>query len=394
LVAILSKELSRQRDKLEMIASENFVSEYILRITASVFTNKYAEGYPECRYYGGCEYADELEVLAQARARKLFGAEHANVQAHSGSTANMASYFALAKPGDSLLGMNLTHGGHLTHGAPVSFSGKIFKGHFYGVRKDTETIDYDEVARLAEEIKPRVIVAGASSYPRIIDFEKFRMAADLAGAYLVVDMAHFAGLVAAGLYPSPLPHSDIVTSTTHKTLRGPRGGLILCRKVHAKAVDESVFPGVQGGPLLHIIAAKAQALAEALEPDFIDYQRQILKNTSRLGAHLLDAGFRLVSGGTDTHLVLVDLRPKNINGHAAELALDKAGITANKNTIPFDRERYTITSGLRLGTAALTTRGLIETDIDQVAEFVVSALSHVDDDNALRKIREMVKTFT
>ncbi|MDR2405062.1 MAG: serine hydroxymethyltransferase [Deltaproteobacteria bacterium] len=390
---ILHKELNRQQTKLEMIASENFVSPQVLALASSVFTNKYAEGYPDQRYYGGCEFADELELLTQHRARKLFGAEHANVQPHCGSTANMAAYLALMQPGDTILGMNLAHGGHLTHGAPPSFSGRFYKGIFYGVREDTELIDYDQLLALAEEHRPKVIVAGASSYPRIVDFERFRKACDRAGAYLVVDMAHFAGLVAAGLYPSPLPYSDIVTSTTHKTLRGPRGGLILSRKAYAKAVDDAVFPGVQGGPLVHIIAAKAQAFAEALEPDFIDYQRQILKNTSRLGQHLMDAGYRLVSGGTDTHLVLVDLRPKNITGQAAETALDKAGITANKNVIPFDRERYNVTSGLRLGTAALTSRGLIETDIDQVADFIVSALRHTDDDGALRKIADMVRTF-
>ncbi|MDR2199749.1 MAG: serine hydroxymethyltransferase [Deltaproteobacteria bacterium] len=391
--AILKEEMARQRFKLEMIASENFVSPQVLRIAASVFTNKYAEGYPGKRYYGGCEYADELESLTQHRARKLFAAEHANVQPHCGSSANMAAYLALINPGDLILGMNLAHGGHLTHGAPASFSGRFFKGAYYGVREDSELIDYDQVDRLAEELKPRLIITGASSYPRIIDFERFRRAADRAGAFLVVDMAHFAGLVAAGLYPSPVPVSDIVTSTTHKTLRGPRGGLILSRKAHARAVDEAVFPGTQGGPLLHIVAAKAQALQEALEPDFIDYQRQILKNTARLASHLLDAGYRLVSGGTDTHLVLVDLRPKNITGQAAETALDKAGITANKNVIPFDKARFQVTSGLRLGTAALTTRGLIETDIDQVADFVVSALRRVDDEAALKKISDMVKVF-
>lgn len=394
LEAILKREMERQRNKLEMIASENFVSENVLRITSSVFTNKYAEGYPEARYYGGCEYADELEHLTQTRARKLFGAEHANVQAHCGSSANMAAYFAAAKPGDTILGMDLSHGGHLSHGSPASFSGKIFKTRFYGVKPDTELIDYDEVIRLAEEVKPRIIVAGTSSYPRIIDFGKFRQAADRSGAMLIVDMAHFAGMVAAGLYPSPVPPADIVTSTTHKTLRGPRGGMILCRRVYGKAVDDAIFPGVQGGPLLHVIAAKAAALGEALEPDFIDYQRQILKNTLRLAQHLTDSGHKLVSGGTDTHLVLVDLRNKNINGLQAEIALDKAGITANKNTVPFDRERFSITSGLRLGTAALTTRGMVESDIDEVADFVVGALRNADDDGHLKKIRDMVANFT
>jgi glycine hydroxymethyltransferase len=393
LEAILKRELGRQRDKLEMIASENFVSENILRITASVFTNKYAEGYPDCRYYGGCEHADELETLTQGRARKLFGAEYANVQPHCGSSANMAAYFAAAEPGDPILGMNLAHGGHLTHGAAVSFSGKLFSPHFYGVREDTETIDYDEVFRLADEVKPKIIVAGTSSYPRIIDFEKFRQAADNCGAVLVVDMAHFAGMVAAGLYPSPVPYADIVTSTTHKTLRGPRGGLMLSRKAYAKAIDNAIFPFLQGGPLMHIVAAKAAALGEALEPDFIDYQRQVLKNASRLAGRLSDAGFRLVSGGTDTHLVLVDLTSKGITGLQAETALDRAGITANKNSIPFDKERFAITSGLRLGTAALTTRGLVEADMDEVADFAVSALRNTEDDGHLKKIRDMVTAF-
>ncbi|MDR2353221.1 MAG: serine hydroxymethyltransferase [Deltaproteobacteria bacterium] len=394
LEAILGRELNRQRENLEMIASENFVSEHILRITSSVFTNKYAEGYPDNRYYGGCEFADELEILTQARARKLFGAEHVNVQAHSGSSANMAAFFAVLKPGDTILGMNLAHGGHLTHGAAVSFSGRLFQAHFYGVREDTEIIDYDEVIRLAETIKPKLIIAGTSSYPRIIDFSKFRAAADRVSALLMVDMAHFAGLVAAGLYPSPVPLAEIVTTTTHKTLRGPRGGLILCRKAFANAIDNEIFPGLQGGPLMHVVAAKAAALGEALEPDFLDYQRQILKNTTRLASHLTDAGYRLVSGGTDTHLILIDLRNKGLTGQQAEVSLDKAGITANKNSIPFDPERFSITSGLRLGTAALTTRGLLEADMDEVAEFLVSALQHHDDDSYLKKIREMVKAFT
>ncbi|MDR2461499.1 MAG: serine hydroxymethyltransferase [Deltaproteobacteria bacterium] len=394
LLNILTREMNRQRDKLEMIASENFVSENILRITASVFTNKYAEGYPDFRYYGGCEYADELEILTQGRARKLFGAEHANVQPHSGSTANMAALFAVLKPGDPIMGMDMAHGGHLTHGAPVSFSGKLFKSHSYGVRQDTEQIDYEALIAQAEEVKPKVIVAGASSYPRILDFEKFRQAADRVGAILLVDMAHYAGMVAAGLYPSPVPHAEIVTSTTHKTLRGPRGGLILCRKPFGKAIDEEVFPGIQGGPLLHVIAAKAAALGEALEPDFIDYQRLILKNTQRLATRMADAGFRLVSGGTDIHLVLIDLRTKHLTGIQAEEALDKAGITANKNTIPFDTQRYTVTSGLRLGTAALTTRGMVEHHMDEVADFVVSALRSVDDEGQLKKIREAVAAFT
>ena len=391
---ILRRELGRQRHKLEMIASENFVSEAVLACGASVFTNKYAEGYPDRRYYGGCEFADELENLAQARARKLFGAEHVNVQPHCGSSANMAAYFSVLKPGDTILGMDLSHGGHLTHGAPVSFSGRLFNCRFYGVRQDTELIDYDRVLELAETLKPKLIVAGASSYPRIIDFVKFREAADRCGALLMVDMAHFAGLVAAGLYPSPVPHAELVTTTTHKTLRGPRGGLILCRKRLAKAVDDQIFPGVQGGPLMHIIAAKAAALREALEPDFIDYQRQVLKNTARLALRLSDADFRLVSGGTDTHLLLVDLRGTGLTGQAAQTALDLAGITANKNAVPFEKERFSVASGIRLGTAALTSRGMVEADIDEVSDFIIEALRHTDDEGRLKKIRRRVEDFT
>ncbi|MDR1111599.1 MAG: serine hydroxymethyltransferase [Deltaproteobacteria bacterium] len=394
LQAILSRELNRQRHKLEMIASENFVSEAVLAAGASVFTNKYAEGYPDRRYYGGCEFADELENLTQGRARKLFGAEHANVQPHCGSSANMAAYFAVLKPGDAILGMDLAHGGHLTHGAPVSFAGRLFRCLSYGVRKDTEYIDYDQVAAIAEREKPRLIVAGASSYPRVVDFPRFRSIADRCGATLMVDMAHFAGLVATGLHPSPVPYAEIVTSTTHKTLRGPRGGLILCRRSHAKAIDDQVFPGIQGGPLMHIIAAKAVALGEALEPDFIDYQRQVLRNCQRLAAALADGGYRLVSGGTDTHLILIDLRPSGLTGHAAQTALDLAGITANKNAVPFEKERFSVASGLRLGTAALTTRGMVETDMDEVAEFIVEALRHTDDEGRLKRIRLRVEEFT
>ncbi|MDR1545548.1 MAG: serine hydroxymethyltransferase [Deltaproteobacteria bacterium] len=391
--AILRRELNRQRRKLEMIASENFVSEAVLSVGASVFTNKYAEGYPDRRYYGGCEHADEIELLTQQRARKLFAAEHVNVQPHCGSSANMAAFFALLKPGDGVLGMSLAHGGHLTHGASVSFSGRLFRSSSYGVREDTELIDYDQVLELAEKNKPKLIIAGASSYPRVIDFAKFRQAADRVGACLMVDMAHFAGLVAAGLYPSPVPHADVVTTTTHKTLRGPRGGLVLCRRGLAKAIDEQVFPGLQGGPLVHVIAAKAAALGEALEPEFIDYQRQILKNTARLAVRLTDAGYRLVSGGTDTHLLLIDLRTVGLTGQAAQTALDKAGITANKNAVPFDREHFSVTSGLRLGAAALTTRGLKESDMDEVSDFIVEALRHVGDDARLRKIGLRVEEF-
>ncbi|MDR0549473.1 MAG: serine hydroxymethyltransferase [Deltaproteobacteria bacterium] len=394
LTDILRRELKRQRVKLEMIASENFVSEAVLRVGASVFTNKYAEGYPDNRYYGGCEHADELESLCQARIRKIFNCEHVNVQPHCGSSANMAAFFAVLNPGDPILGMSLAHGGHLTHGAPVNFSGRLYKTEFYGVREDNELIDYDELLAKAESHRPKLIIAGGSAYPRTIDFERFREIADRVKAYLMVDMAHFAGLVAAGLFPSPVPVADIVTTTTHKTLRGPRGGLILCRKSLAKAIDDQIFPGIQGGPLMHIVAAKAAALGEALEPEFIDYQRQIVKNAQRLATHLADSGFRLVSGGTDTHLILVDLRPKNLTGLAAERALDKAGVTANKNAVPFDRQNYAVTSGLRFGTAALTTRGFKERDMDQVAEFIVEALRRPDEDGYLTKIRQRVEAFT
>lgn len=390
---IIAAELERQRGGLELIASENFTSLDVMAACGSVFTNKYAEGYPDQRYYGGCQQADKIEALAVSRARKLYQADHVNVQPHSGSQANMAAYFSLIKPGDVILGMDLAHGGHLTHGASVSFSGRLFQAHSYGVSRETETIDYEALLRQAEELKPQLIVAGSSSYPRIIDFDKFRQAADLAGADLMVDMAHFAGLVAAGLYPSPVPAADIVTSTTHKTLRGPRGGLILCKKRLAKEVDAQIFPGLQGGPLMHIVAGKAVAFGEALRPEFMDYQQQVLANARRLAANLTDAGFRLVSGGTSTHLVLLDLRPKKLTGIVAEKALEQAGITANKNAIPFDPESFKVTSGLRLGTPALTSRGLKEAQMDQVAEFIVEALRSTDDDVRLKAIRRQVEAF-
>lgn len=391
--AIIKSELERQRQTLEMIASENFTSLAVLEACASVFSNKYAEGYPEHRYYGGCEFADQAENLAISRARKLFGAEHVNVQPHSGSQANMAAYLAVMKPGEKILGMSLAHGGHLTHGAPVNFSGRLFEVHYYGVREDNELIDYDDLMEKAERLKPKVIMAGASAYPRIIDFAKFREAADAAGAKLVVDMAHFAGLVAAGLYPSPVDLADIVTSTTHKTLRGPRGGMIICKNVLARAIDAQVFPGTQGGPLMNLIAAKAVAFGEALTADFMDYQQQIILNAERLSTNLSDAGFRLVSGGTSTHLLLVDLRSKGLTGLQAERALDQAGIAANKNTIPFDPETAAVASGLRLGTPALTSRGLTESDMDQVAEFIVDVLKNHDDDGHIKKIRRKVESF-
>ena len=391
--AILKGELTRQRNNLELIASENFTSEAVLAAGGSVFTNKYAEGYPEHRYYGGCEFADQAENLAISRARKLFQAEHVNVQPHSGSQANMAAYLAVMKPGDTLLGMNLAHGGHLTHGSPVSFSGRLFDVKSYGVREDTELIDYDDLLEKAASLKPRVIICGASAYPRIIDFTKFREAADLAGATLIVDMAHFAGLVAAGLYPSPVEAADIVTSTTHKTLRGPRGGLIICKNELARKIDSQVFPGIQGGPLMHIIAAKAVAFGEALTADFMDYQQQVIQNAQRLATNLADAGYRLVSGGTNTHLLLIDLRSKNLTGVVAERALDRAGITTNKNAIPFDPQPFTITSGLRLGTPALTTRGMKEPDMDEVADLIVDALRAPEDEVHLKKIRLKVESF-
>ncbi|UQZ89666.1 serine hydroxymethyltransferase [Deltaproteobacteria bacterium Smac51] len=391
--AIIKSELQRQRTHLELIASENFTSEAVMAATGSIFTNKYAEGYPERRYYGGCEFADQVESLAISRARKIFGAEHVNVQPHSGSQANMAAYMSVLQPGDAILGMDLAHGGHLTHGSPVNFSGRLYNVHSYGVRKDTELIDYDDMMRKAEELKPIVIVAGGSAYPRVIDFAKFREAADSCGATLIVDMAHFAGLVAAGLHPSPVEAADIVTTTTHKTLRGPRGGMILSKRNLGKAIDSRVFPGIQGGPLMHAIAAKAVAFGEALTADFMDYQQQVILNAKRLATNLADEGFRLVSGGTSTHLLLVDLRSKNLTGLAAEKALDAAGITTNKNAVPFDTQPFTVTSGLRLGTPALTTRGMKESDMDLVAEYIVEALSAPEDDTVLKKVRHKVEAL-
>lgn len=390
--AIIKSELERQRSTIELIASENFTSPAVLAAGASVFSNKYAEGYPDHRYYGGCEYADQIENLAIMRARKLFQAEHVNVQPHSGSQANMAAYFSVMKPGDLLLGMNLAHGGHLTHGSPVSFSGRLFQVQSYGVREDNELIDYDDLKEKAARLKPKVIVAGGSAYPRAIDFTHFREAADLAGATLIVDMAHFAGLVAACLHPSPVELADIVTSTTHKTLRGPRGGLILCKSTLSRQVDSQVFPGLQGGPLMHLIAAKAVALGEALRADFIDYQQQVITNAARLGANLADAGFRLVSGGTSTHLLLVDLRSKNITGRQAQVALERAGITTNKNAIPFDPQPPSVTSGLRIGTPAVTSRGMKEDEMDQIAELITEALRAPDDDANLKKIARKVES--
>jgi glycine hydroxymethyltransferase len=386
----IRNETVRQGRQLEMIASENFVSEAVLEALGTVLTNKYAEGYPGRRYYGGCEFVDVAESLAIARAGQIFGADHANVQPHSGAQANTAVYMAALKPGDTILGMNLSHGGHLTHGHPLNFSGKYFQVVAYGVRQDDERIDYDDLKRLAVEHHPKLIVVGASAYPRTIDFTAVRAAADAAGALVMADIAHIAGLVAAGLHPSPVPHCEFVTSTTHKTLRGPRGGMILCREVWAKEVDKALFPGVQGGPLMHVIAAKAVAFKEAQAPEWKVYQRQIVANAATLAKGLQGEGFRLVSGGTDTHLMLVDVFAKGITGKVAEKALDKAGITANKNTIPFDTNSPMVASGIRLGTPALTTRGMKEADMDDVARLVARALHAVDNDTELAEVKREV----
>ncbi|MGE4056013.1 MAG: serine hydroxymethyltransferase [Vicinamibacterales bacterium] len=387
----IADERRRQNEGLELIASENFVSRAVLEAAGSVMTNKYAEGYPGRRYYGGCEFVDVAERAAIARAKSLFGAEHVNVQAHSGAQANMSVYMTILKPGDTILGMNLAHGGHLTHGHPLNFSGRIYNIVPYGVKQSDERIDYDEVDRLADQHKPKVIVAGASAYPRVIDFPRLRAAAGRVGAALFTDMAHIAGLVAAGVHPSPVPHSDFVATTTHKTLRGPRGGLIICREQYAKDLDRSVFPGVQGGPLMHIIAAKAVCLKEASEPAFASYQRQIVANASRLASVLSSAGFRLVSGGTDNHLMLVDVFSKGLTGKVAEAALQKAGITVNKNAIPFDQNPPMVASGIRVGTPAVTTRGMGLPEMEIVGELITRALATPDDDAALGMVRAEVE---
>src|SRR6478672_5054699 len=391
IAAVLRDELHRQNSGLELIASENFVSKAVLEAAGSVLTNKYAEGYPGKRYYGGCEVVDVAERAAIARATALFGADHANVQPHSGAQANMAVYLTLLKPGDTVLGMNLAHGGHLTHGHPLNFSGKLYTIVPYGVRKDDERIDYDELDRLADEHKPKMIMVGASAYPRVIDFARISKAGDRVGAPVVTDMAHIAGLVAAGVHPSPIPHSDFVTTTTHKTLRGPRGGMVLCREQFAKDLDKNVFPGIQGGPLVHIIAAKAACLKEAAEPAFATYQRQIAANAKTLAGVLSASGFRLVSGGTDNHLMLVDVFSRGITGKVAEAALGKAGITVNKNAIPFDQNPPMTASGIRIGTPAVTSRGLGEAEMDIVGELIVRALKTPDDDAALAMIRPEVE---
>ncbi len=390
IAAAIEHEVLRQHEGLEMIASENFVSEAVLEAAGSVFTNKYAEGYPGRRYYGGCEYADIVENLARDRAKQLFGAQHANVQPHSGSQANAAAYMAVLQPGDTILGLSLAHGGHLTHGHKLNFSGKLYKVASYTVRKDTETIDYDELESIAIAEKPKVIVGGGSAYPRIFDFPRMRQIADKAGALLMVDMAHFAGLVAAGVHPSPVPHAQLVTTTTHKTLRGPRAGMVLCEEQFAAAVDKSVFPGQQGGPLVHIIAAKAAAFKEALQPEFKTYAQQIVTNAKVLAEALASHGLRIVSGGTDTHLMLVDVFAKGILGSEAEAALGEAGITVNKNAIPYDVNPPLKPSGIRIGTPALTTRGMKEAEMRTIAGWIVQALEHRNDPQALAKIRAQV----
>lgn len=393
LARAITLESDRQMSKLELIASENFVSRAVREAQGSVLTHKYAEGYPGKRYYGGCEYVDIAETLAQDRAKQLFNCEYVNVQPHSGSQANMAAYLAFLKPGDTILGMNLSHGGHLTHGSPVNFSGRLFNIVSYGVQRETGRIDYDEVAALAREHKPNAIVAGASAYPRAIDFARFREIADEVGAKLVVDMAHIAGLVAAGLHQSPLSYAHITTTTTHKTLRGPRGGMILSTEDMGKTLNSQIFPGIQGGPLMHVIAAKAVAFGEALRPAFKTYQQNVVTNAAVLAKYLMDAGYNLVSGGTDNHLMLVDLTNKDVTGKDAEHALDQAGITVNKNTVPFETRSPFVTSGVRLGTAALTTRGMKEDDMRTVGAFIVEAIEKREDAAALEKISKNVEEF-
>ena len=386
----IQKETNRLEQNLELIASENVVSEAVLEAQGCVMTNKYAEGYPGKRYYGGCEFVDEVESMAIARARELFGADHANVQPHSGSQANMTVYLSVLKPGDCYLGMNLAHGGHLSMGSPVNFSGILYRVIPYGVSEKTETIDYDEVAKLAREHRPKLIIAGASAYPRIIDFAKFRQIADEVGALLMVDMAHIAGLVAAGAHPSPVPYADFVTTTTHKTLRGPRGGMVLCRSAYAKTIDSKVFPGMQGGPLMHVIAAKAVALKEALDPAFKKYQQQIVKNAQALAKSLSSKGYRLTSGGTDNHLMLVDLRKSELTGKTAQETLDRAHITVNRNAVPFDTRSPFITSGIRIGTPAITTRGMKEEEMGLIGGLIARALDHVGDENVLSEVANQV----
>jgi glycine hydroxymethyltransferase len=394
IAAAIDKEYKRQFEHIELIASENFTSRSVMEAQGSCLTNKYAEGYPGRRWYGGCEYVDIVETLAIDRAKKLFGAQHANVQPHSGSQANMAVYFSVLTPGDKILTMDLAHGGHLTHGHKANFSGKFYEVHHYGVNRETEMIDYDALARQAEEVRPKMITAGASAYPRIIDFQRMREIADAVGAYLFVDMAHISGLVAGGAHPSPFPVADFVTTTTHKSLRGPRAGLVMCKEEFAKKIDAQVFPGVQGGPLMQVIAAKAVCFKEALQPDFQVYARQVVNNAKSLAARLSKLGHRIVSGGTDNHVLLVDLRPAGLTGAEASLVLDKAAITVNKNAIPFDTESIMKTGGIRIGTPAMTTRGLREDDMMQVADFIHTALDARNDDHRLAALRREVTAFT
>ncbi|ACA55327.1 serine hydroxymethyltransferase [Clostridium botulinum] len=389
LLDMIKKEEERQEYNIELIASENFTSLSVMEAMGSLLTNKYAEGYPHKRYYGGCEFVDEVEDLARERLKKLFAAEHANVQPHSGSQANMAVYMSVLQTGDTILGMDLSHGGHLTHGSPVNFSGKLYNFISYGVDKETETIDYEQLKKIALENRPKMIVSGASAYPRIIDFQKIREICDEIDAYMMVDMAHIAGLVATGLHPSPVPYADFVTTTTHKTLRGPRGGAILCKEKYAKAVDKAIFPGIQGGPLMHTIAAKAVCFGEALREDYKEYMQQVVKNTKVLGEELKNYGFRLISGGTDNHLLLIDLTNKNITGKDAEKLLDSVGITVNKNTIPFETLSPFITSGIRIGTPAVTTRGFKEEEMKKIAYFMNYSIEHREEN--LSQIKEQIK---
>ncbi|HWO55987.1 MAG TPA: serine hydroxymethyltransferase [bacterium] len=383
-------ETHRQAEKLELIASENFVSEAVLEAMGGVMTNKYAEGYPGKRYYGGCEYVDVAENLARERAKALFGCEHANVQPHSGSQANMGVYFTVLKPGEKIMGLNLSHGGHLTHGHPLNFSGFLFEVHDYGVTRETETIDYDAMIAKAKEVQPKMIVAGASAYPRTLDFARFREAADACGAYLMVDIAHIAGLIVAGLHPSPIPYADFVTTTTHKTLRGPRGGMIMCREKYAKDLDRTVMPGIQGGPLMHVIAAKAVAFQEALQPEFKTYQKQIVANAKSMAERLKSHGYHIVSGGTDTHLMLVSFIEKGITGKAVEEALDRARITVNKNAVPFDPAKPLVTSGIRIGTPAVTTRGMKEAEMIQIADMIHQVIADLGNSTVERKVADEV----
>ncbi len=391
--ATIAREVTRQMTGLELIASENFTSTAVRQAMGSVMTHKYAEGYPGKRYYGGCEFVDQVEDLARDRAKKIFGCEYVNVQPHSGSQANMAVYFAALKPGDTVLGMDLSHGGHLTHGSPVNFSGKLFDIHFYGVDPETKTINYDNVLKIAKECKPKMIIAGASAYPRIIDFARFRQIADEVGAVLMVDMAHIAGLIAAGVHPSCIEHAHYTTTTTHKTLRGPRGGMILSSEENGKALNSNIFPGIQGGPLMHVIAAKAVAFGEALSPSYIEYQKQVVANAAALAKNLMDAGFDLVSGGTDNHLMMVDLTNKDITGKDAEIALDAAGITVNKNTIPFETRSPFVTSGIRIGTPALTTRGMKEKEMEKIASWITAGIGSIGNETKLAEIRKEIAEF-